>query len=55
MKLTDEQRAEISKEAKGRTIETFEYELPGDGLPGYWVMTFTDGTELSMRLMIELT
>lgn len=55
MDLTDEQRAEISREAKGRTIETLEYEPPGDDLPGYWVMTFTDGTEISFRLMLELT
>jgi hypothetical protein len=45
---TNEQREMISKQAKGKIIESMEWE--GD----YWVITFTDGSEISLRLMAEL-
>lgn len=51
MRYSDEQRKRISDESKGKTIETMGWE-PDDG--GYWVITFTDGSELSVRLMAEL-
>lgn len=47
---TDEQRRQISEQAQGKTIESMEWD-PEDK---YWVITFTDGFELCVRLMGEL-
>jgi hypothetical protein len=52
MRYTSEQRQQISEQAKGRVIKSLEWES-ADG--GYWVMTFADGSEISFRLMAELT
>lgn len=51
MRYTDRQRQEISAQAAGKVVESLEWE-PEDG--GYWVMTFTSGSEISFRLMAEL-
>ena len=50
MEYTNEQRKQISEEAKGRTILSLEY----DEVDKYWVMTFTDGSEICFRFMSEL-
>jgi hypothetical protein len=52
MTFTEEQRARISADAAGKTVESLEWEQE-DG--GYWVMTFTDGSETSFRFMAELS
>ena len=49
MKYTEEQRRQISQQARGKTVESLEWEQEG-----YWVMTFTDGSEISFRFMAEL-
>jgi hypothetical protein len=51
MRYTAEQRQQISKQAAGKVVESLEFEEE-DG--GYWVMTFTDGSEISFRFMAEL-
>lgn len=48
MEYTEEQRKMLSEEAKGKTVESLEWD------EDYWVMTFTDGTETCFRLMAEL-
>lgn len=53
MQYTEAQRRRVSEDAKGKTIESMEWEPEGPG-GGYWVMTFTDGSEISVRLMAEL-
>jgi hypothetical protein len=50
MKYTEAQRESISAEAKGKVIEKLEYEEKDN----YWVMTFSDGSEISFRFMAEL-
>jgi hypothetical protein len=47
---TEDQRRQISAESAGKTVESLEWEPDG----GYWVMTFTDGSETSFRFMAEL-
>jgi hypothetical protein len=49
--FTAEQRQRIAAETTGKTIASLEWEPDG----GYWVMTFTDGTETSIRFMAEMT
>lgn len=51
MEYTTEQRRQIIADAAGKTVESLEWE-PDQG--GYWVMTFTDGSEISFRFMAEL-
>jgi hypothetical protein len=51
MKYSEQQRLQISANAKGKTVESLEWESE-DG--GYWVMTFTDGSETTFRFMAEL-
>jgi hypothetical protein len=50
MRYTEEQRATMSAEAKGKTVESLYWDDEGD----YWVMTFTDGAEICFRFMAEL-
>jgi hypothetical protein len=52
-RYTDEQRAKIAAEARGKMIDLLQWEPDGPG-GGYWVCTFTDETEISFRLMAEL-
>ncbi len=47
---TKEQRAQISKDATGKIVESLEWDEEG----GYWVMTFTEGAEMCFRFMAEL-
>jgi hypothetical protein len=55
MTYTERQRHEISKEAEGKTIHSLEWCLDEDMEGGgYWVMTFTDESEISFRFMAEL-
>jgi hypothetical protein len=51
MKYTPAQRQAIRTEVSGKTIAWMEWT---DADEGYWVMTFTDGSELCVRLMAEL-
>ena len=51
MTYTPEQRGQISAQAQGKTVESLEFE---EDAGGYWVMTFTDGSEISFRFMAEL-
>ncbi len=50
MRYTKEQRESIIKESIGKTITDLEY-VEEDH---YWVMTFSDGSEMSFRFMAEL-
>ena len=50
MQYTAQQREEIAAQAKGKTVESLEWEPGG----AYWVMTFADGPEFAFRLMAEL-
>lgn len=57
MQYDQKQREQISAEAKGKTVQTLEWseeKNDGEGVGGYWVITFTDGSEISFRLMAEL-
>jgi len=54
IKYTAQQRQQIIDEANGKTIKTLEWSSDEDGSNGYWVMTFTDDSEISFRLMAEL-
>ncbi len=47
--MTDEQRAQLSRDLAGRTIESFTWVTDG----GYWVLTLQDGSEMLVRLMVE--
>lgn len=47
---SDAQRKQISEMAKGKVIESMEWEPQGR----YWVITFTGGEELCVRLMAEI-
>lgn len=51
MRYTPEQRQQISETAKGKTIKSMEWEEE-DG--GYWVITFTDESEMCVRTMAEI-
>jgi hypothetical protein len=50
MRYEPAMRQQISADARGRTIRSLEWDDPG----GYWVMTFTDGSEITFRFMAEL-
>ena len=50
MRYTKEQRESIIKESIGKTVTEMEY-VEDDN---YWVMTFSDGSEMSFRFMAEL-
>lgn len=52
--MNDEQRQQLSKDLKGKTIESFEWQPPEDGFRGYWVMTFVGGGEMCVVTMTEL-
>ncbi len=49
MKYTPGQRHRIISESKGKVIKHLKYDEDGN----YWVMTFTDGSEMSFRFMAE--
>jgi hypothetical protein len=56
---TAEQREQIGAMAAGKTVRSLEWSEPDrnspfDEIGPYWVMTFTDETELCFRLMSEL-
>lgn len=54
MNYSEEQRVLIGSEIKGKTIAAMYW---SDGLPpigGYWVLEFTDGSEMCVRLMAEV-
>jgi len=62
IRYTEEQREQISAQAAGKTVESLAFEppawTPGEvhfaDDTGYWVMTFTDGSEISFRFMAEM-
>ena len=53
MRYNDEMVQRISQEAKGKIIESLE-RVDDETAGEYWVMTFTDGSEISIRFMVEL-
>ncbi len=54
MIYNEQQREAQKKTIEGKTIQSLEYEEADDTTPSYWVMTFTDGSEIAFRLMAEL-
>lgn len=48
--MSEEQRQHFMAESVGKTIE----EIYWEDVDKYWVITFTDGSEISVRLMNEL-
>ncbi len=50
MKYDKSMRDRISQDAIGKIVESLEW----DDEECYWVMSFTDGTEISFRLMTEI-
>ena len=50
MRYNQKQRESIIKESIGKTVTEMEY-VEDDN---YWVMTFSDGSEMSFRFMAEL-
>lgn len=47
-------RQAVSDGAMGKVIASLEWSAGEDGEDGYWVMTFTDGTEICFdRTMAE--
>jgi hypothetical protein len=52
MRYTEQQRKEIAAQAKGKVVESLEWEADAGG---YWVMTFTDESEVAFRFMAELS
>lgn len=54
MDYTPEQRKSISDQCSGKTVLTLEWSAEPNGADGYWVMTFTDSTEITFRFMAEL-
>ncbi len=49
-----EQRRQIAEQAAGKVVGSLEWSAEPDGSDGYWVMTFTDGSETCFRFMAEL-
>jgi hypothetical protein len=49
-----EQREEMIKQMKGKTIVDVYYEDADQRSGPYWVMSFDDGSETSFRFMAEL-
>ena len=54
IKMNEEIRKRMTEELKGKTIESFEWCPPQDGVRGYWVMTFSGGGEMCVVTMAEL-
>lgn len=56
MIYNEEQRARMIAAIAGKIVASLEYveAEPGNTWPSYWVMTFTDGSEISFRFMSEL-
>jgi hypothetical protein len=50
MIYTPEQRLNISKQAAGKVIQSMEW----DPVDSYWVIEFTDGSQICVLLMAEL-
>ena len=50
MEYTEDQRQNIIAESAGKVTDSLEWDSVGK----YWVMTFTDGTEVCFRFMSEL-
>lgn len=51
MPYTPEQRERMIEESKGKVIDTMEWVSEDE----YWVIKFTDGTEMCVRFMAELS
>jgi hypothetical protein len=49
-KFGPELRRRVIEESKGKCVESLQYVEEDD----YWVYTFTDGSEVSVRFMAEL-
>lgn len=50
MHYSEQQRAKLSNEAIGKVVKGMDW-IPEDE---YWVITFADDSEISVRLMAEL-
>lgn len=51
-RLTQEQKDRTARDAIGRVVAELEW-CDEPGQPGYWMMTFQDGSEICLRLMVE--
>lgn len=49
MKYSPEQRNQIIKESEGKIIKSLEWDEDDE----YWIMIFTDGSELMARLPLD--
>ena len=55
VEYTAAERRLIGGQAAGKTVRSLEWSESDDGGDGYWVMTFTDDTEICFsRMMAEL-
>lgn len=55
MQYSAEQRQQMIAEAKGKVIASLSYDdFSPDPSEHYWVLSFTDGTEMCFRFMSEL-
>ena len=52
--IPPEVRETMIADAKGRIVESLYYETEDAQTGPYWVMTFTDGSEMNFRFMSEL-
>lgn len=52
--MSDEIRQQMAEVAKGKVVESLEYETEDEESGPYWVMAFTDGSEIAFRLMNEV-
>jgi hypothetical protein len=52
--MTQEAKARTCKNIKGKTVDSLVWQPPQDGDDGYWVLNFTDDSEICFnRLMAE--
>ena len=57
--MTNEQRERVGRDAKGKTIESMDFirEAAGGGDSagerGHWIISFTDGTDMAVRLLAD--
>ncbi len=52
MIYTPEQREMMIADIKNKIVANMEY-IGDDGPPSYWVITFTDGSEICFKFMAE--
>lgn len=53
--MTQQAKERTVESIKGKTIDSMEWQPPEGGCDGYWVIAFTDGSEISFnRMMAEI-